>query len=227
MNNVLSAIAIDDEPLALQVLEKHAAEVSFLQLQQTFTDVADVINFLSVNKVDLLFADIKMPGISGLQLAETYKKDTQVIFTTAYSEYAVQGFDMAVTDYLLKPISLIRFLQACRKAQQNKAGVAKNEEIFIRNSNDWVKIIPSQVMYAEAKGNYMKVITSADEHLLRMTFSDLKDKFPGLLRVHKSYVVNPAFINRIEQHQLTIGFSKIPVGTAFRSNMMKLLGLNS
>lgn len=222
---MITAIAIDDEPLALEVLERHAAAISFLQLQQTFTDAVMAMKYLADNKVDVLFVDIKMPDITGLELAELYRNSTQIVFTTAYPEYAVNGFDLEATDYLLKPVSLARLLQACNKVLQQQQQL-RSDEVFIRDNNEWIKIVPSQVLYAEAKGNYLKVVTGSEEYMLRMTFDELNNKLESdFLRVHKSYAVNPACIDRIEYHQLTIGIVKVPVGNSYRSNMMKSLGL--
>lgn len=228
---IVNAIAIDDEPLALQVIEGHAKHISFLNLQQVFTDAFSAIAWLAKNKTDVLFVDIKMPDIDGLQLAELFRQSVQIVFTTAYPHYAVKGFDLQATDYLLKPIPLLRFLQACQKVQDkdNLHNVANADaEAFVKEGSEWIKINPAQVLYAEAKGNYLKIVTSTKEYLLRMTFSEMQDrlKYP-FLRIHKSYAVNARLIDRIEPHQVTIGHDNIPVGAAYRYEMLNTLGLKS
>ena len=225
---MISAIAIDDEPLALQIIEEHAAQVQFLQLKASFTNAVDAIQYLSANNVDVVFADIQMPDITGLQIAKEYSKSIQVVFTTAYPEYALQGFELNVTDYLLKPISLLRFLQACQKVSDRKQPVNKTNELFFKDASEYVKVIPDEIQYAEAQGNYIKLVTTAKEHLLRLTFAELEEKLAGrLIRIHKSYAVNPSKIDRIETHQVTIGTNKIPVGSNYRKEMMAGLGLSN
>ncbi len=224
---MISAIAIDDEPLALQIIEEHAAQVQFLNLKGCFTNAVDAIQYLSANAVDVIFADIQMPDITGLQIAGQYSKEIQVVFTTAYPDYAIQGFELDVTDYLLKPISLLRFLQACQKVQQRKQPQTKHEDLFFKDGAEFVKVKPDEIQYAEAQGNYIKLVTTAEEHLLRMTFAELEEKLPAqLIRIHKSYAVNPSRIDRIETHQVTIGTAKIPVGNNYRKDMVTGLGLN-
>lgn len=224
---MIKAIAVDDEPPALDVIQQHAAGVSFIHLVQTFTDAAAAAAWLSQHRVDVLFVDIRMPDINGLQLALLYRQSVQVVFTTAYPGYAVQGFELDATDYLLKPISQIRFLQACRKVQDKMQYSRQGDgEVFLKEGTEWIKIIPAQVQYAEAKGNYLKLVMVDKEYLLRMTFAELEAKMNySYLRVHKSFMVNPAMLDRIEYHTVTIGINKIPVGTAYRLQMLAALGL--
>lgn len=224
---MIKAIAVDDEPPALDVIQQHASGVSFIHLVQTFTDAATAATWLSQHKVDVLFVDIRMPDINGLELASLIRQSVQVVFTTAYPDYAVQGFELDATDYLLKPISQIRFLQACRKVQDKIQHTKHGDgEVFLKDGTEWIKIIPTQVQYAEAKGNYLKLVTADKEYLLRMTFAELETKMNyNYLRVHKSFMVNPAWLDRIEHHSVTIGISKIPVGTAYRQQMLAALGL--
>lgn len=196
----ITAIAIDDEPLALEIIKCHAAEVSFLDLKAVFTAPQAAIAYLSQNHVDVLFADIRMPDMSGLELAGLYNRQMQTVFTTAYPEYAVQGFEIDATDYLLKPVSLLRFLQACNKAMEKIKHTAATE-VFLKDGTEWIKIKPADIKYAEAQGNYIKLVTTANDILLRMSFSELEEKLKGnYLRAHKSYMVNPAYIDRIEHH---------------------------
>lgn len=226
---MIKAIAVDDEPLALRIIAQHAAEVSFISLQQTFTDASAAADYLSQHKTDVLFVDIRMPDINGLQLAQLFKQSVQVVFTTAYPDYAVQGFELEATDYLLKPISLIRFLQACRKVQNNLQRVqTRREEVFLKESGEWIKVSPDTVVYAEAKGNYLKLVTADSEYLLRMTFEEVNEKLGrNYLRVHKSFIINPTYIDRIENHQVTLGINKIPVGMGYRQQMLESLGLKA
>lgn len=225
---MINAIAIDDEPLALSILQQHAAQVAFLNLQLVFTDGVEASGYLAQHTVDMVFLDIKMPDIDGLELAALLGKSVQVVFTTAYPDHAVRGFELQATDYLLKPISLVRFLQSCRRVQDKLQQRKAEDEVFLKENGEWVKIKPAEVLYAEAKGNYMKIVTARDEYLLRMTFAEIQEKLKyTYLRVHKSFAVNPAYINRIELHQLTIGIIKIPVGAGYRNSLLQALGLHT
>lgn len=224
---MISAIAIDDEPLALQIIKEHAAQVKFLQLEEHFTNAADAVQYLNDHKVDVVFADIQMPDITGLQIAAQYNKQVQIVFTTAHPDYALQGFELDVTDYLLKPISLLRFLQACQKVKLRKRPEAGSAELFFKEGTEFIKIVPDEVHYAVSQGNYIKLVTTDSEHLLRLTFAELSEKLPQLIRVHKSYAVHPSKIDRIEVHQITVGTIKIPVGSNYRNIMMEGLGLNN
>ena len=223
----ISAIAVDDEPLALKVIEQHASNVSYLDFKASFTNTADAVAYLSMNEVDVIFLDIKMPDVSGLEMAAMVAGRAQVVFTTAYPDYAVDGFEMNAVDYLLKPVSLLRFVKACERVRQRNETAELPTEVFLKDGGEWIKVTPGKVKYAEAQGNYIRLVTDAGSRLLRMSFSDLIEKLNGnYIRVHKSYMVNPVYIDRIEVHQLTIGADKIPVGASFRKDMLSSLGLD-
>ena len=223
----ISAIAVDDEPLALKVIEQHASNVAYVDLKACFTNTADAVAYLSMNEVDVIFLDIKMPDVSGLEMAAMVAGRAQVVFTTAYPDYAVDGFEMNAVDYLLKPVSLLRFVKACERVRQRNETAELPTEVFLKDGGEWIKVTPGKVKYAEAQGNYIRLVTDAGSRLLRMSFSDLIEKLNGnYIRVHKSYMVNPVYIDRIEVHQLTIGADKIPVGASFRKDMLSSLGLD-
>src|SRR6187549_1883188 len=157
---MIKAIAIDDEPLALEVIRSHAGKVPFLELAACFTDALKAVEYLAKEPVDLLFLDIKMPDISGLELMESLQQKPMVIFTTAYAEHAVQSYELNATDYLLKPFAFTRFLKACHRAheilllkQGSKAPVA--DSLFIKSGYEQVKINFSDLLYLEGGGNYM------------------------------------------------------------------------
>src|SRR5437868_9952603 len=159
----MQAIAIDDEPMALEVIKTLAAHVVFMELKACFTNAFEAAEYLQKTKVDLIFLDIKMPTISGTDLLKTIPHPPMVIFTTAYSEHAVQSFELDAIDYLLKPFSLPRFLKACNKAlkqyelQNNSGGSATSlPSVFIKSGYEQVKVELADILYAESSGNYMQ-----------------------------------------------------------------------
>ena len=225
---MIKAIAIDDEPLALEVIRSHAEKVPFLELTAYFTDALKAIEYLARHPVDLLFLDIKMPDISGLELMESLQQKPLVIFTTAYAEHAVQSYELNATDYLLKPFAFTRFLKACHKANEllqvkENTKAAPPDSIFIKSGYEQVKISYSDVLYLESGGNYMSFILANGRNILsRLTMADAIALLPPtqFIRVHRSYLVNKAKIDRVERHQLHIGTRTIPVGGAFNTALL-------
>lgn len=220
------AIAIDDEPMALQVVRSHASKVPFLELRECFTDAFQALEYLQTEPVDLLFLDIKMPDITGLEFVASLQKKPLVIFTTAYSEHAVTSFELDAIDYLLKPFSLPRFVKACNKAQEllqlragagsGSAGAAK-DYVFIKTGYEQVKVPFSQILYLEAAGNYVTFVLEDKKLLSRLTMGELQELLPpqDFIRVHRSYVVAKDKIDKIERHQVTIKGNEVPVGASY------------
>ncbi|MFA6086360.1 LytR/AlgR family response regulator transcription factor [Mucilaginibacter sp.] len=225
---MIRAIAIDDEPLALEVIRSHAGKVPFLELAGYFTDAFKAIEYLAKEPVDLLFLDIKMPDISGLELMESLQQKPMVIFTTAYAEHAVQSYELNAADYLLKPFAFTRFLKACHKAnellqakQSYKPIVA--DSIFIKSGYEQVKINYGDILYLESGGNYMSFILADGRTILsRLTMTDTLALLPPaqFIRVHRSYIVNKLKVDRAERHQLHIGQQTVPVGGAFNAALL-------
>jgi two-component system LytT family response regulator len=223
---MISAIAIDDEPIALDVLKTHAQKIPFLELKATFVSTTEALAFLQQNKVDLILLDIRMPDLSGIEFAALLPKPVHVVFTTAYPEYAVKGFDLAATDYLLKPVSLSRLLQACTLVNERIYAENKAENIqslFVKDGYNLVKIDPLKITYIEADDNYLSIYEGDKRTLTRMTLTELLSKLPShaFQKVHKSYIVAIARIEKIERNQLIIGGIKIPVSVSFRDDLMR------
>ena len=226
---MLTAIAIDDEPMALEVVKSHAAKVPFLDLTGVFTDAIKALEYLKSNPVDLVFLDIKMPDISGIELATLIPEKTMVIFTTAYSEHAVKGFELEAMDYLLKPFALGRFLQACQKAQEWHAlrNRQSNNSLFIKTGYDQVKVNFDDLLYCEAKGNYVSFHLGEEVILSRMTLSETEKLLPGtFVKTHRSYLANLSRIQKIERHQVTLSGKSIPISSTFYEPLLDEIAKN-
>jgi DNA-binding LytR/AlgR family response regulator len=224
----MKAIAVDDEPIALEVIRAHAAKVPFLDLKAVFTDAFQAMDYLQKEPVDLLFLDIKMPDISGIDFFSSLPKKPLVIFTTAYSEHAVTSFELDAVDYLLKPFSLARFIKGCNKAFElynyRNAGESA-EHVYIKTGYEQVKVLYDDILYLEAAGNYVTFVLKDKNLLSRSTFAEAASGLPSdkFVRVHRSYLVALDKIDKVERHQVTVGKVKIPVGEAYSQNLAAVL----
>jgi DNA-binding LytR/AlgR family response regulator len=223
---MLTAIAIDDEPRALEVVEMHAARVPFLNLKATFTDAFEAIPYLQQNKIDLLFLDIKMPDISGIEFINILQKVPMVVFTTAYSEYAVKGFELDAIDYLLKPFSLARFTKSCNKALEISQLTKENspEYIFLKTGYEEEKVLFDDILYIEAEGNYMSFILKNKKLLSRQSISETLNLLPPnqFTRIHRSYIVAIDKIQKITRQAVWIAGKEISVGASYEDKLTEI-----
>ena len=230
----MNCIAIDDEPRALEVIERYCQKSDLLDLKATFREPVKAIEFLNKEKVDLIFLDINMPDITGMQLIQTLAAKPMVIFTTAYSNYAVESYNLNAVDYLLKPITFERFLAAVNKAAdlfalKNKTGGknAASDTVFIKSGPQTYQVKIADILYLEKDGNYITVYLKDKKILIRENMTDIFDIVPEeqFVRVHKSFVVATRHITMIEVHQLVINGEKIPIGSTYREALKARLGL--
>ncbi|GGK74399.1 LytR/AlgR family response regulator transcription factor [Rufibacter glacialis] len=227
----MRCIALDDEPIALAILQDHGQKVPFLQLEATFVSATEALAYLRQHPIDLIFLDIKMPDITGVEVAKLIGKQTSIIFTTAFSEYALDGFDLAVTDYLLKPITFPRFLQACTRAQEQQqkseatTGDPAPEYLFVKVGYDWERINLTGLLYIEADDNYLTFHEPQRRTLTRMTLAEAQEKLPEeqFAKVHRSFLVAIDKIEKIERHQVTLGGKCIPVSPSYRESLLQRL----
>ncbi len=216
------AIAVDDEPVALDVIKHHTDKVPFVELRETFSDAFLAINYLQKHPVDLIFLDIKMPDISGIEFLKSLSKVPLVIFTTAYTEHAVQSFELDAVDYLLKPFSIARFLKACNKAQElyslrSQKLESKTDYIFVKDGYEHVKIMLNDILYIEASGNYTQIQLIDRLVSTRITINDLIELLPSsdFIRCHRAYIVAKNKIAKFDKNQIWIAEKIIPIGTTF------------
>jgi two-component system LytT family response regulator len=223
---MISCIAIDDEPKALEVIERYCGKTSQVSLKASFREPVKAIEFLQREKVDLIFLDINMPDISGMALLQTLSSKPMVIFTTAYSHYAVESYELNALDYLLKPITFERFLIALNKA----AAALSSEEntVFFKSGPQTHQVKVADILYFEKDGNYLTVHLKDKQILIRENMNNIFDLVPAadFLRVHKSYVVAIRHITMIEVHQLIAGGEKIPIGSSYREALRTRLRMS-
>lgn len=225
---MLTAIAIDDEPLALEVVRSHADKVPFIDLKADFADAFKAMAYLQQQPVDLLFLDINMPDISGMELMRCLNKKPMVIFTTAYSEHAVESFELDAVDYLLKPFSLARFTKACNKANElfllRENVNDKKNYIFLKTGYEQVKVNFDDICFVEATGNYVNFALTNRTVLTRMTITEAESVLPPdqFIRIHRSFIVAKSKIERVERHQISLSSAILPVGNTYLQNLDQL-----
>lgn len=219
---MITCIAIDDEPLALEVIKKYIAKIYFLELQGTFTDPVEARKMLESSPVDIVFLDIQMPDINGIEFSKTIStKNTAIIFTTAFSEYAVEGFNVDAIDYLLKPIEYDRFLKAVYKAKEY-IEYLNNQElndgyIFVKSDYQMVKINLRDILYIEGLDDYIKIYLPQKSVLTLMTLKTITQKLPPkeFIRVHRSYIVPVSKIENVSKSRIRIANKEIPIGVSY------------
>jgi len=215
-----SCIIIEDEPLALKRTTDFVNKIPFLNLSGTFDNSINGLFYLKANKVDLLFLDINMDELSGIELLESSKIDSQVIITTAYQKYALKGYELNVTDYLLKPFTFDRFLKAVSKAQENinkSISTVQAESIFVKTENRLEKINICDILYIEGMRDYRRIHTVTKRIMTLQNFSELEQILPSNLvcRVHKSYMVGINKIESIERRRIKIANQIIPISETY------------
>ena len=218
----MTCIIVDDEPLAQEILEEYVKKVPQLQLLATLESGLEAIQFVKQQSVDLVFLDIQMPDITGIQTAGLLDAKTKVIFTTAYHEYAVEGFELEAVDYLLKPISFDRFLKAIQRLGQTddelQPKTTADDYIFVKAEYKIKKIRFDDILYIEGMKDYLRIVTSNEKVMTLLSFTKLMPKLPSsrFLRIHKSYVVSLNAIDSIEKGKLKLGDTYLPVSESYK-----------
>lgn len=228
----MNCIAIDDEPFALKIIAGDIAKVPFLELKGTFSSPGDALSLLKKEPVDLLFLDIQMPAITGTQFLRTLKEPPMVIFTTAYEQYALEGFELNVVDYLMKPIPFDRFLKAANKAHE-LFNLKNNPNgnpgfFFVHSEYREIKIFYDDIQYVEGLKDYVKIFLAKERHpiLTRLNLKAIEGKLPSteFMRIHNSFIVPLKKIKSFQKSQVFIGETPIPIGEKFAENFKKQYG---
>ena len=223
-----TCIIIEDEPLALEKTKDFVNKVPFLHLSATFDNALTGLAYLNNNKVDLLFLDINMDELTGIELLESSTINSQVIITTAYQEYALKGYELQITDYLLKPFSFNRFLQAVNKAQENLSQRTVDKQvdfIFVKTENRLEKIMINDILYIEGMRDYLRIHCVNKKIMTLQSFTELEQLIPAHLvcRVHKSYMIAINKIESIERSRIKIADQLIPVSETYKEAFLQLI----
>ncbi|MCO4292587.1 LytTR family DNA-binding domain-containing protein [Solitalea sp. MAHUQ-68] len=228
----MNCIAVDDEPLALELLVDNISKIPFLNLVATCPNPFEAIEVLKEKPVDLIFLDIQMPGISGVQFLEATRPNQMVIFITAYEKYALDGYNLDVVDYLLKPVAFDRFMKAATKAYdlfslKNKSTQTETapDYIFINSEYNLIKVNLFDILYVEGLKDYVKIYIEGQSRpiLSRMNIKAIEEKLPstGFLRVHKSFIIATGKITSIRKNRIKIGEVEVPLSDNFKDELMK------
>jgi len=234
---LIDCIAIDDEPLALDQMKEYIDKIPYLNLVGLFSGGLKAIDFLKENKVDLMFLDIQMDDLTGIQLLDTITQKPKVILTTAYDQYAIKGYELNISDYLLKPISFERFVKAVNKTydeitekhqhnrnEKESKGTGRNF-VFIRADYKMMKVVFGDILFVEGLKDYLKIITPAKTIVTHMSFKTLEQMLPSneFIRVHKSFLVPVSKIDSIGKNSLDIGEHQIPIGDFYKKSFFDMM----
>jgi DNA-binding LytR/AlgR family response regulator len=237
----INCIAVDDEPLALEIIQEYCAKVPFLNLMKAFDNAIDTMEYLRNNRVDLMLLDIQMEDLTGIQLLNALKVKPYVIMTTAYDNYALQGFELDVTDYLLKPFSFERFLKGVNKVYDNMqteanisgekqvtthpAETAERDYFFVKTETHIEKVTTSDVLYVEGMGDYWRIVTKSKRIMTLMNARGMEEVLPEnqFCRVHRSFFVALSKIESIERRHIKIADRRIPIGDTYQKNFFDII----
>lgn len=229
---MLRCLAIDDEPLALELLEDNIAQVPYLELVAASSDPEEALSLLRQQSVDLVFVDIQMPGLTGLQLIRSLEKRPMFILITAYEKYALEGFNLDVVDYLVKPVPLDRFIKACDKARElyelRNGGEKKPDHFFIHADYAQQKIVFDDIIWIEGLKDYVRIHLNGNSKpvVARMSMKGLEEQLPGdqFVRIHKSYIVSKKYITSVKKSSVQLNGQELPVGESYKDAVEKITG---
>ena len=233
----VNCLIADDEPIARDIIQNYCTHLPNLKVVASCGNALEAKAAMQQQKVDILFLDINMPVLDGISFLKTIQYKPQVIFTTAYKEYALNAFDLAAVDYLLKPFSLERFIVAVDKALEriNKPSVInptsteeKTEKyLFVKTDSKIFRIAYNDIVYAEANGNYTKIVTNRQTLMPALTFTSFEQQLPFsiFMRVHRSFIINKSYITHIEGNRVFVNNIEIPLGSNYKEAFMKEIGI--
>lgn len=235
---MMKCLIIDDEPLAVELLEDFVSKVPALMLVASCSNAIEASTILQTNEVDLIFTDIEMPDFSGIEFVKSLDVKPLFIFTTAYSHYAVEGFNLNAVDYLVKPIPFHRFLKAVNRAQE--LFLLKNEEtkpkvqtvdspsfIFVKSEYENIKLNFDDIKYFEGLKDYIKIVSTSHKPILTLSnFKKIEEKLPvdTFIRVHRSYIVSLKYINSVQRNRILIDGFRIPIGQNYKDEFIRRIG---
>ena len=232
----MKCMIVEDEPKAVKVLESHISAFAHLQISSTHQNAMDAFVELQRNVPDILFLDIQLPKMSGLQLLHSLTVKPAIILTTAYREFALEGYELEISDYLLKPISLERFTRAIAKVYKNKKqnlpepqlaappapALLSEPFIYVKSEREYVRVLLKNIRYIESLKNHVKLVTTEGTHITLMSLSQLEEKLPPqhFLRIHRSYIVSLSHLDRFTQANVSIASATLPIGQLYKQKFM-------
>ena len=227
----IKCLAVDDEPLAIKIIEKYVAELPQLELVGKCGDALAALSYLKNNKIDLLFLDINMPKLSGISLVKSMRNPPSIIFTTAYPEFAIEGFELEAVDYLLKPFSFERFLKAVNKVEEQFNLIKNTMEkevghIYIKSDRKLFRVLFEEIQYLEAYGDYVKVFTKEKMLLTKQKLSALIKELPAsqFLQIHRSHAISVAAIEYLEGNMVQVAGKNLPISAGYKQAVLTALG---
>lgn len=232
MSKKIRCMIVDDEPLAVELLSAHIDKIDQLELIATANNPIEAISLLKEHQIDLLFLDIQMPVLTGIELVKALQNRPDVIFTTAYREYAVESYELDVVDYLMKPITFVRFVQSVNKYIDKKSEHRKeennsspeSESIYVNVNRRYVKVIFQDINFIESVKDYIHIHTPNNTVITKETISNFETKLPTqFLRIHRSFIVNRSKITAFTSHDIEIGSKEIPIGGSYRNEVLRQL----
>lgn len=239
----MRCLIIDDEPLAVKVIESYIDQIEGIEVVATCNNPLEVISIMSKHAIDLIFLDIEMPNLTGIDLVKTIENMPQFIFTTAYPEYALDGFNLNATDYLVKPIPFHRFLKAISRVREkyklesnfsintSSAGIPEeniNDFIFVKSEYENIKINTEDILYIQGLKDYIKIYTNKSPKaiLTLMSFKNILEKLPrDFMRIHRSYIINIREIKALQKTKVILGEMQIPIGETYKTKVLERLGV--
>jgi two-component system, LytTR family, response regulator len=226
-----NCIIVDDEPIARQIVEGYIAKLPHLKLIKICQDAFEALTVIKTHSVDIIFLDINMPQLNGLGLISSLSVSSKIIITSAYQEHAIEGFELAVTDYLLKPFSIERFIKAVDKAISEipiTPEHPKQDSLFIKSEGKILRMNFSDIYYIEGYGNYIKIHCTDGMHLSAQTITGIEQQLSSSLfiRIHKSYIINLSHLKSIEGNRIWIKSFEVPIGETYKKKLMAVLKLD-
>ncbi len=231
MSKIINCLIVDDEATAREVIETHLNKIDQIHILASCKNALDAFKWISSHSVDLVFLDINMPEISGLDFAKTINPNIKIIFTTAYRDYAVEGFDLKAVDYLLKPIAFNRLLQSVQKYLDETAGLTQNNEtieaepsdfFFVRSERKMIKIDFKHILYIESLSDYIKIHLQDQSVITRETISNIEAKLPpnAFLRTHRSFIIAISHINSFTNEYIEMSGATIPISRGYKNEVI-------
>lgn len=229
-SNKFKCVVVDDDELSIELIKNYIENLDFLYLEASFTNPAEGIKYLQENKIDILFCDIQMPVISGIELVRSLDDPPNVIMTTSSINHAIDAYDCNVVDYLVKPVAFDRFLKACKKVKKHEEKVtnkSQNDSLFVKINSQMIRFNINDILFVEANGDYVSIHTTQNKYVASTTLREIEETLDPVYftRIHRSYIVALNKIDKISNNQVFIKNEKLPISSSFKEHLLSLIKL--